>query len=357
MKKLIFSLFLSILTLSASADAVEGIKYCLPKTALHFRVTVEKTQYKPGEYAAYARRYLKKNVSQEPQTTYRILGIQMTPKAMPDTSKQFTLLIDKKHSISHVERTDDGRLLAINTTATKPNEDTPELANGTQIISGQYAAPLNPRDYMTQDILQAGSTAKIAELTAQEIYDIRDSRNQLSRGEADYMPKDGSQLKMMLANLNTQEEALVQLFEGTTQKDTIAVGFDFVPEKEGQSVLFRFSKWLGVVDSDDLSGEPYYIVVADNHSVNDNSANAAGQDEEKKKEDKNDIGLRTNMPGKATVKVVYNGQDVDSYSVVLPQFGSTENLSGDLFGKKQSAKIVLSPVTGSIVSIDQISLD
>ena len=59
----------------------------------------------------------------------------------------------------------------------------------------------NPNDYMNEDILSAGSTAKMAELTAKDIYDIRESRNQLARGQADFMPKDGTQLRIMMENL------------------------------------------------------------------------------------------------------------------------------------------------------------
>lgn len=47
---------------------------------------------------------------------------------------------------------------------------------------------------MTEEILIAGSTAKMAELVAKEIYNIRESKNSLTRGQADYMPKDGAAL-------------------------------------------------------------------------------------------------------------------------------------------------------------------
>ena len=64
---------------------------------------------------------------------------------------------------------------------------------------------------MNEDILSAGSSAKMAELCALEIYDIRDSKSLLNKGQADFMPKDGEQLRIMLANLETQENALMQL--------------------------------------------------------------------------------------------------------------------------------------------------
>ena len=71
---------------------------------------------------------------------------------------------------------------------------------------------------MTEEILIAGSTAKMAELVAKEIYNIRESKNSLTRGQADYMPKDGAALKLMLDNLDEQEQAMMQMFAGTTDR-------------------------------------------------------------------------------------------------------------------------------------------
>lgn len=46
---------------------------------------------------------------------------------------------------------------------------------------------VNPRDFLTEEILMSNSTAKMAELVAKEIYSIRESKNALLRGEADNM--------------------------------------------------------------------------------------------------------------------------------------------------------------------------
>lgn len=105
------------------------------------------------------------------------------------------------------------------------------------------AKPLNPRDYMSQDILAAANQPKMAQLVAQEIYDVRDSRNLLSRGRADFMPKDGEQLRLMYEQLNRQERALMQLFQGTTTVDTTEYVVTLVPEKKAQRVMaFRFRR-------------------------------------------------------------------------------------------------------------------
>ena len=37
--------------------------------------------------------------------------------------------------------------------------------------------------------------------------------------KADNMPSDGAQLKIMLDNLNAQEEAMTQMFSGTCNKE------------------------------------------------------------------------------------------------------------------------------------------
>ena len=191
MKTLLFSLF-TFLPLSALAQTVEGTSYYLPKTALQLTLLVEKTTYQPGEFAAYAQRYMKKNdVQLESSTTYRLIDTKIATFALPDTVKRYTLSLDKRYSISEVARTDNGILLAINAegkTVEKP----------AKFVASPKPKPLNPKDYMNEDILTAGSTAKMAQLIAQEIYDIRDSRNQLQRGQAEFMPKDGQQLQIMM---------------------------------------------------------------------------------------------------------------------------------------------------------------
>ena len=337
---------LLFIPLFASAQSVEGTSYYLPKAVARFTIKVEKTQYTSGRLATYAPRYLKKNVQQEPTVTYRLIGMDMTQLAVPDTAKHFQLIIEKKRSINKVTRGDNGQLLAINADAQPMEVVTPTFTPAPR------PRPINPKDLMSEEILNAGSNAKMAELTAREIYDIRDSRNQLSRGEADFMPKDGTQLRMMLANLDRQEQGLSQLFEGVVTRDTTWTTIDFLPTTEGQEVLFRLSKHLGLVDKDDLSGVPYYINVEDHHTAATQQPAPAN-----KKEDKNDIGLRVSQPGKITMTVHCDNQTIGTYELSAPQFGTVESLIGDLFGRKNSSRIILDPLTGSIRTIEAIPVD
>lgn len=341
MKKLLLTLILwNIIGSAAAQQTVAGTSYYLPKTALRFSFLIEKTTYEPGQFAVYADRYMKKNVPLTPSTTYRIISYDMQPTAVPDTAKQFTLLLDKKLSIYQVEKSDEGILLAINATGKR-------ISRPVAFVAGKQPSGLNPRDFMNEDILTANSSAKMAELIAEEIYDIRDSRNQLTRGQAESMPKDGEQLKIMMRNLDTQETALNQVFEGTTRRDTIEKVITYIPVKGVEkTLLFRFSKKLGITDPDDLAGVPYELIIDGQHQVTEQTPVP-----EESKKSKEDFGLNVNMPDKIRVDLTSGGETLKTFEVLAAQFGKTENLSAELFGKKQTSKLILNPLTGGIESI------
>lgn len=328
-------------------QAGEAISYYLPKTAIHVNLLVEKTSYTPGQLAGYAHRYMKlDNVNPNPETTYRIVSAELYSTAEPDTAKLYTLNIGKQHFVAKVDRSAKGLLLAVNAEG-KDNQTIPTFA------PGRPQPVLNPKDYMSQDILSATSSAKMAELTANEIFEIRESRTMLARGEADFMPKDGAQMKLMMSQLDTQERALLQVFAGTTVKDTTLTTVTFIPDSEtDKHTLFRFSKHFGLTEADDLSGAPYYIKVEKKKTFADEAT------AETAKKDKNDIGLRVNIPAKMNVTISDGfGNTLAKQEYAAPQFGKTETLSGELFGKKQSSKLVLDPKTGAILSIEALPIE
>lgn len=320
----------------------EGTGYYLPRTEMQFTVKIEKTSYTPGDFAIYAEKYMKmRDVQMKPSVTYRILGLDINSVGERDTSKYYVLPTDGKHNIQTVDIDDDGVLLAVNAepkrvTLPEPFKPAPK------------PAPLDPRDYMNEDVLSAGSSAKMAELCALEIYDIRDSRSMLNKGQADFMPKDGEQLRIMLENLDTQENALMQLFGGVTVKDTLEAVIKFVPMKEtDKQLLFRFSKWIGLTDADDLGGNPYYISIEDKHvtpSIQEDLLN--------KKKVKDNGGVYVNLPGKIKATLYKGNEQWAVYELYAAQFGSVVALDDELFGKKLFTSVVLNPVTGNLESIE-----
>lgn len=346
MKNLILFAFLFVINiLPASAqrvkDAAEGTPYYLPLTQLRFSVLYEKTSYTPGEFAIYADKYLKmRNVAMKPMVSYRIVGFEIKSVAERDTSKYYVLPTDNKHNIQTVDLDENGVLLAV-------NAEPKVIAKPEKFVPSPRKPALNPRDYMNEDILSAGSSAKMAELCASEIYDIRDSKSLLTKGQADFMPKDGEQLRIMLNNLETQEEALLQLFSGVTTKDTLEKVITFVPERAvDRQLLFRFSKWMGLTDIDDLGGSPYYISVEDLKITPSIQDYAVSQ-----KPAKDNGGIYVNLPGKIKVTLHRGSEQWAAYELYAAQFGRVEMLNDDLFGKKIYTSVVLNPVTGNMDSM------
>ena len=340
----LFAIHYSLFTLTAQTVTVpyqpgvtsEGVVYFLPTTAILITVQIEKTTYTPGDFCKYADRYLRlKDVSDEPTVTYRITGIRQEAVSTADTKKRFAVKFDPKTVAANIALSDDGVLLAINATP-KP------IPLQQPFKSAVRPEPINPRQYMSEEILAAGSTAKMAELTAQDIYEIRESRNLLVRGQADNMPKDGVQLNLMLNQLDKQDRSLTSLFSGTIQKDTLEKTMTIVPNKESkQSLLFRFSKKLGLVDDDDLAGVPYYIMIEDLHAI-------PMPDPEEKKKQKQEEGVYVNVPGKMKASI-YNAEGVIvTNEFPAAQFGNVELLSGALFNKRYTTHLWINPVSGAI---------
>ncbi|MBO4549442.1 MAG: DUF4831 family protein, partial [Bacteroidaceae bacterium] len=209
-------------------------------------------------------------------------------------------------------------------------------------------APENPRSYMTQEILAAGSTAKMAELCAQEIYDIRDSKNALVRGEAENTPKDGAQLKLMLDQLDKQASVLESLFSGSKQTDTEVFSFFYDPiEETDHEVLFRFSEKLGVLDFENLAGEPVIISVKAMEAI----PTAVPNEETAKKRAKMEHGVYYNIPVRTKIKVTYDGQEFVNMETPMAQFGIVEILSNALFDKKTTTQVTFFQATGGTKDI------
>lgn len=326
----------------------EGVVYYLPKTTVEIAVRVERTTYTPGEFCKYADKYLRiNNVREDSYDTYKIIDTKIYSYGEADKQKAFAVKVNAKTAACNLRLADDGRLLAVNADA--PTEKPlPQ-----PFESAPKAAPVNPRSFLSQEILAAGSVTKMAELTATEIYDIRDSRNSLTRGEADFMPKDGEQLRLMLNNLEQQDKALSSMFTGTISKDTTEIVFTLTPDKEiNKQILFRMSEKLGLLEPDDMAGAPYYIYIKDLHTlpkqefVDEKTQKAKEKAELVAKEKGN--GLFVNVPSKMLVTITAGNNKVAEYETTAGQFGRVELLSGDLFNKRFTTHLTLDPQSGAV---------
>lgn len=319
----------------------DGITYFLPRTCLRFVVTATRTSHTPGAYAQYAERLL--DISDAPRQAFdewELENISVVPYGIPDPEQGYTIALAKNTAAPLVTLSPDGLLLAVNAEVEQP---APLPMASVANIPTEH---LDARDFLTTDVLRAASHAKKAELTADEIYDVRESRDLLAKGQADFNPVDGKQLDLMLQRLDVQERALMTLFTGTVTRERHTFVVDYQPlAVEEARPLFRFSRHHGLVDNDDLSGEPYFVTLR--NLTTPPPPVPVGK---KAKKEQND--LRYCIPGRGEVTLSNSIQAVLKVTMPVAQFGHIEHLGGELFDKKFTTTVRLNPTTGNVEHID-----
>lgn len=347
MKKLLFAALLlwssvamaqPLTTPMKAGRTADGIIYYLPKTAIEFNLLIEKKTYTPGEFAKYGEKYLRlRGIKLEEEVTYSVVNYGLTQVGIRDTSKCFAVkLKGGKCETAEIKLNDEGVLQAVNAEPVKPKVHVPF----------KPAPPVkqpNPRHYLNAEVLSAGSTAKMAELTVNQIIELQEHRQQLITGEAEDMPQDEQQLQLMIDEIDKQRDLLMSLFTGTITRDTIEHTLVVCPEKEVErQVIFRLSKTLGLVDKDDLSGVPYYMTIEDMHGTNMQQYDIP--------DNKKEGGFYVNVPSRIKITLHRDNHFLGSFDLYAAQFGFVELRSGSLF-KRYVTHMTLNPATGSVDKI------
>jgi hypothetical protein len=152
----------------------------------------------------------------------------------------------------------------------------------------------------------------------------------------------------MIDNLELQQRVLGSLFVGTTEVTQHTYAVDVVPaEQTDKMVLFRFSKWSGLVDSDDMSGVPYYMSLKTIGELPPQSLDAQIQ----VKRGKMLSAVYYNVPAQVQVCIFNPTTTFVDMQLPMAQFGYTEVLSGVLFDKKPLTKVSFFQQTGGIKEI------
>lgn len=314
-----------------------GVTYMLPQTEIEIVLQTTRHTYVPGDYCKYAERYLRlNNVSAETEEYWTLDKIETRAAGVPDKENVYFVKMKDKTVAPLMELTEDGIVRSINMPLSKQQEMPQAQVQTTE-------KEVDPRSFLTEEILMTSSNAKMAELVAKEIYSIRESKNALLRGEADNMPKDGAQLKLMLDNLSLQERALTEMFSGKVKEEPKTFTIRLTPEEMSDQVAFRFSKKLGLVAIDDLAGEPYYISITDLKTPG-----IPAEDGKKKVE-----GIAYNLPGKAQVTLTHNNKKLFDEQLPITQFGTIEYLAPILFNKNSTIKVLFDTATGGIIKVDR----
>lgn len=361
---IVFNCQLSIFNLSYAQTEVTqgvtfgkkfGVTYMLPQTEIKIEAEATRQHYEPGQFSKYAERYLRlRDVKQEAETSWTLDEVKVNIVGVPDPSNIYFVEMKDRTTAPLMELTADGIVRSINLPFTGDKK-----AEQPQAKQQEDEVLPDPRTFLTEEILMTNSTAKMAELVAREIYSIRESKNALLRGEAENLPKDGAQLQIMLDNLNKQEKAMVQMFEGKVTTKRHHFTKRVTPEEMSNHVVFRFSKKLGFVEADDLAGEPVELTIVNKRLIPEQPAEPEGKSSRSiisilTNGNKSAIeGVAYNVPGKADVKLTYQHKDIINTELSLTQFGTREYLADQLFNRNTVTQVLFDVNTGALLKIDR----
>lgn len=323
-----------------------GVVYALPKTSVVVTLKVKKTTYQRGEFYQFAQRYLNIEPVTESRTEYSLEDVMVTNRGVADRENSFMVIFRPNSLAPYVYLTQDGLISTINAEPEKENIPTFELP-------APDAVPVNPRRFLSEETLMAGSTAKQAELVSKQIFDLRRSRNDILTGEATNMPPDGEAYKVVMEQINAQEKALSEMFSGSAQNEYFTKEIVVVPTEKDidKTVIGRFSEKLGPVDADNLAGAPIYLTLK---SKMPNTETTLSDRDLQRLEKKFSEGVVYNIPGKAQLTLEFKNRTIKNQEIDVVQFGTQDVLTKRMFDNlKQPVKVIFYPNLGAVKQIIQ----
>lgn len=331
--------------LTAEKHNEYGLIYTLPITALDIEVTAVKETRKAGPYFRYAKKYIGTDkVVQEDATIWTIKSVKVTPKGIPNPEARYLMQL-KPGATTFISVDEDNMLLSINKNPELPEpDDDPEvITEGEKIGDNEYL------QYVNEDFIASQSSAKQAQMLAENLMEIRDAKTSLTRGTAETMPTDGKQLELMLNSLAHQEATLTAAFLGNITSETVTRHFSFVPKEDGRTTLFRMSEFNGYVGADDYSGEPVYV----NVEITNEGELPKDNKGEVKKLPKD--GVAYCVPGAAKITVSHQGEKLWDEEFEIAQFGVVFGLNPNIFSdKKDPSYAIFDSATGALKEIGTV---
>lgn len=322
-----------------------GIAYTLPVTAVDITIEAEFTREEPGEFYKYALKYLNvDNPITEPSLSASVKSVTISTHGVPDPDKRYLVTL-KSSQAPYIILGEDNIPLSINTEKVYETESPslPEARSAEPTPLQSEAA----RQVITQEMLQSHSSAKRAELAAEQIYALRQSRTDLITGQAEQMPPDGAAMKIVMDNIEAQEQALMAMFVGTKSTYTEVRTFTVVPDGNiNRQIIARISATGGIVDANDLSGFPVYLSIKELERVG-MPVNDKGETLPFPKG-----GVAYVIPGRAQVTVTASGKELARKDVELAQSGVVYGMAPSNFtDKKAPVYLLFDPATGAAAEV------
>ena len=317
-----------------------AVVYYMPQTQLEMTIHYDKIIVKPGPFYLYAERYLGvKDVAIEASTRYQVTNIGLKPHTIADISRAYKVV----NETQWLSLTPDGLLYGYNVPAYIEKTPTIEIEK----VCNNTPLTLMP---LVEEQMIASSIAKMAEGAAKQIYHIREMRINLLAGDVEHTPADGQAMQLVLNELDKREQMLAELFIGSRTVEHLSHTFYYTPNQDvTNEVICRVSQYSGVVDVDDLSGEPIRL------TLNGIRQSYLPMVEETSKSNKTAISSQIyyNLPGYANIEINFSDKLHKTITLPIAQFGVAVPIAKGLLLNKQTPKIYFNTQTGNILSIEQ----
>lgn len=326
----------------------QAVTYSLPRTELEIIVVAEKTHYVRGPFYQYSERYLGlKDVIIENEVQWDMIDVSVNPVGTPDPDNQFAIQFTGDVGAPFIANDANGCISSINYFFDGTTKKTIKEAKTSSVDESFDFVPY------TEEMLVANSTAKKAEEAAVYISRIRENRTLLLSGESSNVHADGTSLQLALDELEKQEKQFLELFRGKVIHKVEKRHIHYLPQQEVErELLFRFSKFKGMVAKDNFSGEPVFLNIAIQDSVNISDEPLQPELDEKGREISSvpNAGLYYRIPGSASVSLSYSGKTFYAERLFIAQFGKIFSLPESIL-QKPNQSVIFNTETGAIKAI------
>lgn len=339
--------------LTANKASEYGLQYVLPTTTMQVTLEARCVERTPGVYAQYAKTLLNEDPIMEASKEWSLVDAELQCGAQAETDERFLVQFKSGNTVM-MQLSAEGFPLAVNTEnghdfVTRPKTTLEGKKAEPTILEGKTA-----RQAVTPEMMRATTLSKKAQLAAARILEIRGIRSAILAGEADGMPQDGQAMRLVLDNLEAQESALTAMFLGTEKSYTTVRTFPVTIPDDNKSnlVVARLSPTQGLLDADDLSGNPIYISFYNARKAQ-LPVNEKGVEKTFPKG-----GLAYRIPGSIDVSLTYEGKNLlTEKDIPIAQLGVVFGLDPSIFSnKKAPAYAQFDPLTGSIVETGTVEL-
>lgn len=327
-----------------------ALVYYSPKTAvtIEFTYTVEKQE--PGIYAQYAEAMLGvTNVVKENKTTYTLGDVRIGTATSADYTRPHKIEVDGIPMLYRIN--EKGLLTGYNlppvekqVSNCQKGEHKAECKAECKQGCKTFAPKTNVTPY-PEEVLKSGNPMAQANAVAKQIFHLRETRMYLINGEVEHAPADGEAMRIVMEELDRQEQALTELFIGKKSKRTEHKRMQFMPEEKRQ--IWYFSEGNGFTDAENVDAN---TIVA---SVAVQLQQYAATPADKKKKAAEVSSFVYNLPGSGEVKVLYKGKELAKRTISIAQLGIDVPLAKDMFKGPSLPVIVVSEKTGNVISISK----